>query len=122
MTMGCEEDEGVFIMSSSVANGTGTLSFCDVHRHIYVYLHYSVTRFPLLVSNDRLISQDDENSKEKVYRGYGLDLQPKTIAVVFNAGTIDDAGGTPGVRSESRKATAECLPHENPLHDLLFSI
>lgn len=65
MTMGCEEDEGVFIMSSSVANGTGTLSFCDVHRHIYVYLHYSVTRFPLLVSNDRLISQDDENSKEK---------------------------------------------------------
>lgn len=66
MTIGYGEDDGVFVTSSSVANGTGTLSFCDVHRDIYVYPHYSgQTRFPLLVSNNRLISQDDENSKER---------------------------------------------------------
>lgn len=77
MTMGCEEDEGVFIMSSSVANGTGTLSFCDVHRHIYVGSPLLCTRFPLLVSNDLLISQDDENSKEKCIADVGLNLQLK---------------------------------------------
>lgn len=39
------------------------------HCHSATFIvisHYSVqTRFPLLVSDNRLISQDDENSREK---------------------------------------------------------
>lgn len=39
--MTLEADEGIFDVSSSVANGTGTLLFCDSRRDIYTYLRCS---------------------------------------------------------------------------------
>ena len=96
MTIGCGEDEGVFVMSSSVANG-------DIHRDIYVHSHYSVQPcFPLLVSNNRLISQDDENSKEKCIADMDLTYSQSNSGGAWRR-NYWWCRGIPGVRSESRK-------------------